>query len=80
MPVSPAMQIGLTHELWTWPRVLSRRLFPGRESLSRVERVLYNHAWPTTVLPRNLPHDLIQAYYLQYLDRPAEVSRDEWVS
>ena len=62
VPVSPAMQLGLAQELWTWPRVLSRRLFPSRESLRRIERVLYDHAWPTTVLPRNLRHDLIQAY------------------
>jgi hypothetical protein len=56
------MQVGLAHELWTWTRVLSRRLFPRREALRSVERILYDHAWPTTVLPRNLRHHLIQAY------------------
>jgi hypothetical protein len=62
VPVSPAMQLGLAQELWTWTRVLSRRLFPRREALRSVERVLYDHAWPTTVLPHNLRHHLIQAY------------------
>jgi hypothetical protein len=60
--VSPAMQVGLAQELWTWRRVLSRRLFPGRESLSAVQRALYDRAWKTTLLPRNLHHDLVQAY------------------
>ena len=61
-PVSPAMQVGLTRELWTWRRVLSRRLFPARESLSVVQRVLYTRAWITTLLPRNLRHESIHAY------------------
>jgi hypothetical protein len=61
-PVSPAMQVGLTHELWTWRRVLSRRLFPSREPLSAIQRTLYQRAWVTTLLSKNLRHDRIQAY------------------
>jgi len=61
-PVSPAMQVGLTRELWTWRRVLSRRLFPHREPLTPIQRVLHDRDWRTTLLPRNLRHDRIQAY------------------
>jgi hypothetical protein len=61
-PVSPAMQVGLARELWTWKRVFSRRLFPHRQSLSPVQRTLYDRAWTTTILPRNLRHDRVHAY------------------
>jgi transposase-like protein len=61
-PVSPAMQVGVARELWTWQRVFSRRLFPRRQSLSAVQRTLYDRAWITTVLPRNLRHDRVHAY------------------
>src|SRR5262245_1130677 len=60
--VTPAMQVGLTDDVWTWRRVFSRRLFPHREDLTGIQRVLYDRAWVTTILPRNLPHDLAQAY------------------
>ncbi|HYV86629.1 MAG TPA: hypothetical protein VFB49_12010 [Patescibacteria group bacterium] len=56
------MQVGLARELWTWPRVLSRRLFPERHSMSAIERALYNRDWKTTQLPCNLRHDRIHAY------------------
>jgi len=62
VPVSPAMQVGLARELWTWRRVFSRRLFPGRHPPSAIHRVLYDRAWITTVLPRNLRRDRIHAY------------------
>jgi transposase-like protein len=61
-PVSPAMQVGLARDLWTWRRVLSRRLFPARESLTAIQRVLYARAWITTLLPRNLRHDRQHAF------------------
>jgi transposase-like protein len=61
-PVSPAMQLGLTRELWTWRRVLSRRLFPHRQSQTAIECTLYNRAWNTTLLSRNLRHDRVHAY------------------
>ena len=41
IPDTPAMVLDLTDSLWTWDRVLSRRLFPTRETLSEVERQIY---------------------------------------
>jgi transposase-like protein len=61
-PVTPAMRLGLTTEPWTWRRVLSRRLFPGRESLSPVGRRLYRRDWTTPLFPRNTRHDLKHAF------------------
>jgi hypothetical protein len=61
-PVTPAMQIGLATELWDWRRVLSRRLFPARESLSPVMARLYRRDWTTPIYPRNTRHQLKHAY------------------
>lgn len=60
-PDSPAMRIGLSDRPWTWRRVLSRRLFPGRLPLSPVLRELYWRNWLTPVLPVNRPHRLRHA-------------------
>jgi len=60
--LTPAMKVGLADEPWTWRRVLSRRLFPNRESLTPLQRQLYRRAWTTPVLPRNTSHDLQHAY------------------
>jgi hypothetical protein len=60
--VTPAMRVGLAHEPWSWRRVLSRRLFPERQSLTPVSRRLYRRAWKTPVLTHNLTHDLKHAY------------------
>ena len=46
-PVTPAMRLGLAIEPWTWRRVLSRRLFPARETLPQVWRNLYRRDWTT---------------------------------
>jgi len=59
---SPAMQIGLTDERWTWRRVLARRMFPGREKVPPVWQELYTRAWATPVLRSNVQHRLVQAY------------------
>jgi transposase-like protein len=61
-PVTPAMRVGLASEVWDWRRVLSRRLFPGRESLSAVTARLYRREWMTPIYPRNTRHLLKQAY------------------
>ena len=61
-PVTPAMQLGLASEVWSWRRVLSRRLFPGRESLSPTMKRLYRREWITPLYPRNTRHLLTQAY------------------
>jgi len=61
-PTTPAMQLGLAKEPWTWQRVLSRRLFPDRERLTEIETTLYRREWLTPVLPSNHLHRLRQAY------------------
>lgn len=60
-PDTPAMSIGLTVEPWTWRRVLSRRLFPGRSDLTPVLRDLYWRRWLTPILPTNRLHRLRHA-------------------
>ncbi|HEU4400755.1 MAG TPA: hypothetical protein VFT43_01490, partial [Candidatus Polarisedimenticolia bacterium] len=61
-PATPAMRLGLTREPWSWRRSLSRRLFPGRESLPPIWLDLYRRDWTTPVLPTNTRHRLRQAY------------------
>jgi len=61
-PTTPAMRLGLAAERWSWRRVLARRLFPGRERLSRAWRDLYDRNWTTPTLPANTHHHLRQAY------------------
>ena len=41
IPDTPAMWLGLTDRPWKWQRILSRRLFPARESLSEIALQLY---------------------------------------
>jgi len=62
VPVTPAMQVGLAAEVWDWRRVLSRRLFPGRESLSTALARLYRRDWTTPIYTRNTRHQLKHAY------------------
>ena len=59
---TPAMRVGLTTEPWDWKRVLSRRLFPDREKLDEVPRMLYRRDWITPVLRSNTRHRLRLAY------------------
>ena len=61
-PVTPAMQVGLTTEVWDWSRVLSRRLFVGRESLSPGVSLLYARDWTTPTYLHNPRHQLRHAY------------------
>jgi hypothetical protein len=61
-PVTPAMRLGLATEPWSWSRVLSRRLFPGRESMPLASRRLYRREWTTPLYPRNTLHDLKHAF------------------
>ncbi len=61
-PVTPAMQVGLATEVWDWRRVLSRRLFPARESLPPAMARLYRRDWTTPIYPRNTRHQLNHAY------------------
>jgi transposase-like protein len=59
---TPAMLLGLASEPWDWRRVLSRRLFPTRESVSQVMWRLYRRAWTTPAFPRNTHHQLTHAF------------------
>jgi len=61
-PVTPAMRLGLATEPWPWRRVLSRRLFPARLSLTPLAVQLYQRKWTTPVLLRNITHALKHAY------------------
>jgi len=61
-PTTPAMTLGLAREPWSWRRVLSGRLFPGRERLTELETILYRRDWTTPVLPTNHRHRLRHAY------------------
>jgi len=60
-PTTPAMRLGLTSEPWTWPRVLARRLFPGRLRLPKSWLEVYRRDWITPGGP-NATHDLALAY------------------
>ena len=42
---TPAMRLGLTDRPWRWERILSRRLFPRRETLSESSIRLYAKRW-----------------------------------
>jgi transposase-like protein len=58
---TPAMRLGLTDRVWSWRRVLSRRLYVGRASLPAVWLELYRRDWTTPVLPVNVRHRLRHA-------------------
>ncbi|HEX6851650.1 MAG TPA: hypothetical protein VF139_09600 [Candidatus Polarisedimenticolaceae bacterium] len=49
-PTTPAMHVGLAGARWRWERILSRRLFPERESVTRSALPLYRKRW-TAALP-----------------------------
>jgi transposase-like protein len=49
-PTTPAMHVGLADARWRWERILSRRLFPGRESATGSALRLYQKRW-TVDLP-----------------------------
>jgi hypothetical protein len=56
------MRVGLADEPWGWRRVLSRRLFPERETLPGLWAELYRREWTTPVLRSNTLHRLRYAY------------------
>jgi hypothetical protein len=59
---TPAMDAGLTDEPWTWPRVLSRRLFPARTHTPATWAYLYRRLWTTPLFPNNSRHRLTRAF------------------
>jgi hypothetical protein len=61
-PTTPAMRKRLTDAPWTWPRVLARRLFPGRLPVPDSWMELYRRDWVTPALAANTRHELLLAY------------------
>ena len=59
---SPGMDVGLVEGILDWKQVLSRRLFPWRQKLSRMDRKLYSLAMETPAVGNNRRHELINAY------------------
>ena len=53
---TPAMRLGLTDTPWTWDRLLTRRLFPLRESVSPSGRKLYEKRWTPRFPTLSLKH------------------------
>jgi len=55
---SPAMLLGLTDQLWSWERVLARRIFFFREELPAPWGEIYRREWTTPLLGSNERHQL----------------------
>ena len=60
-PTTPAMRLGIAKEPWSWPRVLARRLFPGRVAVPKSWLEVYRRTWITPGSP-NTRHDLARAF------------------
>jgi len=56
------MSLGLADRPWNWPRVLARRLFPGRERVPPTWMEFYRREWVTPTLPHNTRHRLARAF------------------
>ena len=59
---TPAMELALTDERWTWSRLLSRRLFFHRCRLPAPWPELYRRRWTTPLLAHNTAHQLRRAF------------------
>ena len=55
---SPAMQVGLAEERWSWDRVFAKRLFPWREPVPESWQTVYWREILTPALGRNARHAL----------------------
>lgn len=53
---TPAMRLGLAEGPWRWERILSRRLFPGREKPSGSALRLYRKRWTPQMPPLDRRH------------------------
>ena len=53
---TPAMRLELTETRWRWERILSRRLFPARESVSESALRLYTKRWTRGLPVLQLKH------------------------
>jgi hypothetical protein len=61
-PTTPAMMVGMTDRPWSWNRVLARRIFPDRELVGGIWKVLYDRQWKTPDLPVNTRHRRVFSY------------------
>jgi hypothetical protein len=61
-PTTPAMQLGLTDNPWTWRRVLARRLFPSRISVPKHWMTIYRRDLITPEIGPNTRHALLRAF------------------
>jgi hypothetical protein len=59
---SPASHLGITEELWSWGRVLTKRLFPNRQALPELWEQFYWRLWQTPTLKSNAIHKARRAY------------------
>ena len=59
---SPAMAVGLTDAMWSWDRVLARRLQPSRVALDPQEMRIYRREIVTPLPAGNLAHSLRLAF------------------
>jgi transposase-like protein len=59
---TPAVELDLATERWSWKRVLSRRLFFDREELLTPWPRLYRRGWSTPLLASNATHALIRNF------------------
>ncbi|MBD3866813.1 MAG: hypothetical protein IFK94_01705 [Acidobacteria bacterium] len=59
---TPAMDVGLVDCFLNWKQVLSRRLYPWKQSLASMDSRLYAMKMETPAVGRNKHHDLVNAY------------------
>jgi len=59
---TPAIELGLTPERWSWQRLLARRLFPSRLQVPEAWMRTYRREWGTPDIGHDAPHTLKRAY------------------
>jgi transposase-like protein len=59
---TPAMELGVASEPWSWPRVLAKRLFWSRLRVPKSWRAVYRREWTTAVVGKNQRHRLANAF------------------
>jgi hypothetical protein len=60
--ITPAMKLGLTGEMWSWPMAQSQRLFPGRLPVPKHWMILYRMGMTTPAVGINQVHALANAF------------------
>ena len=59
---TPAMYLGLTDAQWSWPRLLSKRLFAWQVPLQKPWERIYRRQIVTVQVGRNQKHELKHAF------------------